>query len=456
MKLKRYLPVFLAAVMIACGTAFTEDVKKEFPYVAQIIGQNVNTRAGAGVNHYRCGRLSEPATVVVVDEQFGFAKIRPPKDSFSWVAIQYVDKKDETSGEINASNVRIWAGSPYVSAIHSSSSQVELNKGDKVTFTGKPEGDYYKILPPEGAYLWINAAYLKYLGPLSKFTPEGAQLNTQPAAAPVAAPAQTAPLTPVIDPANAPVVPVQTPAPNPEGVKSVIEAMESSVAEGQNIKLDKPLSDTAMAEGTAPAASEAPAVEPVKPAVRTKEAVAIEKYLELAKLVQAEKAKPLAVQNYDAMKTTLKEIVADPESGRAIKFSEVLLEIIERYETAQLADKSLRDQDSSLVKLRTDIKTELKKTLEEINATSGFVMIGTLARSYVYTSANGTLRYALKNDADQIIAYAVPVDAALYTKAEALIGKKVGLNGKVVPDENTAKVVVNFLDIKEIWDTNSR
>ena len=470
MKIKRYLPVCLAAVLIACGAGFAaETQQKEFPYVAQVIGENVNTRAGAGVNHYRCGRLSEPATVVVVAEQFGFAKIRPPKDSFSWIAIQYVDKTDETGGIVNGDSVRVWAGSPYVSAVHSSSSQLELNKGDKVTFAGKPEGDYYKILPPEGAFLWINAAYLKYLGPLSKFVPDGSkEIPVEPivapkdAAAPAAPAVPAAPGTPAAPAATAPAVPAAPAAPAATD-KPGIEALGTKVAEGQDIRLDKPLSDLTLAPaGQAPVAAPAedtPAVQPadpVKSAARAKESAAVSKYLELTVKLKEEKAKPLGVQNYDSIEASLNEIIADPESGRAIKFAEVLKDAVERYKTAQLADKSIREQDSELVNKRSEIQKQLKKQLEGLNATTGFVMIGTLTKSFVYTAENGNLKYALKNDDDQIIAYAVPVDAALNEKAEALIGKKVGLNGEVVPDVSTAKVVVNFLDIKEIWDADKK
>ncbi len=436
--IRKYMPVCLVALAIACGVGFAEEAKKQFPYVAQVIGENVNTRAGAGVNHYRCGRLSEPATVVVTDEQFGFARIRPPKDSFSWIAMQYVDKTDETTGVVKGDSVRVWAGSPYVSAIHSSSSQLELNKGAKVTFAGKPEGDYYKIAPPEGAYLWINAAYLKYLGPLSKFVPDGSK---------------EIPVEPIV-------VPKETPAAPKAGDKTAIEALGTKVAEGQDIRLDRPLSDLTAAPAVPAVEAEKPVVEtpavPAAPVTRSKEAAAIDKYLELTVKLKNEKEKPLAVQNYDAIETSLNEIIADPESGRAIKFAEVLLDAVERYKTAQLADKSIREQDSELVKIRGEIRKKLKQELEGLNATTGFVMIGTLARSYVYTSEIGNLRYALKNDDDQIIAYAVPVDAALNEKAEALIGKKVGLNGEVAPDGGTSKVVVNFLDIKEIWDADKK
>lgn len=433
MILKKYIPICIAILALTGGIVFAEN---KYPYVAQVVGSNVNTRAGAGVNHYRCGRLSEPETVVVIGEQFGFAKINPPKGSFSWIAKQYVDKKDDATGEVKGDAVRVWVGSPYVSAIHSSSSQVELNKGDIVTFNGKDEGNYYQILPPKGAALWINASYIKYMGPLSKFVPS-------------------------ID-KDLPVEPKEVSTTEP--VINVVVATDTAtdtVADGVNIDLDKPLSkdidqpnpedgiDAAIKEVEEPQKT-------VTPQERTKEIEAMDAYLDAASKIKTEKEKPLAVQDYTTINSDLEAIIADLENGRAVKFAEALLDITERYQAAQLADKAIREQDSELIKIRSEIHKNLKKDIEEINATTGHVMIGMLAKSYVYTTENGNLRYTVKDDNDSIIAYAIPTDSATRKKAESLIGKKVGLNGEVEPDENTSKVVVYFTDVKEIWEPEEK
>ncbi|MFI4912638.1 MAG: SH3 domain-containing protein [Sedimentisphaeraceae bacterium JB056] len=425
MRLNKYIPVLITALFIVCTTGFAEN---KYPYVAQVIGENVNTRAGAGVNHYRCGRLSEPTNVIVKGEQFGFSEIKPPKGSFSWIAQKYVAKKDDATGEVTGNKVNVWVGSPYVSAIHSSSRQTTLDKGAVVKFAGKPEGDYYKILPPDDASLWINSSYLKYVGPLSKFMPKNDnEIPAEPKVAPKDA----------VDNAE------ETP-----------EEPADAVADGEDIDLDKPLSEDIEQPAEEEAKPEEQPVQPKEPEVKvnTKEMEAIDAYLVLTEKVKEEKQKPLAVQDYTEIKTSLEAIIAEPENGRAVKFAQSLIDVVERYQAAQLADEAIRQQDSELVKLRSEIRKNLKKEMEEINATTGYVMIGTLAKSYVYTTESGDFRYAVKDDKDSIVAYAIPTSSDIKNKAEKLIGKKIGLNGEVEPDVNTSKVIVYFTDIKEIWE----
>ena len=413
MKLRKYVGLLLMATFVAGGTVFAEA---QYPYVAQVIGDNVNIRAGAGVNHYRCGRISEPETVIVEGEQFGFSKIRPPKGSFSWIAKQYVDKKDDSSGEVIGDRVRVWAGSPYVAAIHSSSSQVELNRGEKVVFAGKDEGDYYKISPPEGAYLWINSGYLKKLGPLSKFVPSKDK--------------------------DVPVEPLVAPVEKKIGDRTVIE--------GADIALDKPASEEIeQPEAETEQVDDEPVV--VERQRTTKEMEAIDKYLEIAAEVQVEREKPLAVQDYTAIIEGLEAIIADKANGRAVNFAEALMDVVGRYQAAHLADKAITEQDAELVKIRSDIRKRLKQQVETIGITTGYKIIGTLSRSYVYTTESGEFRYAVRDEKDSITAYAIPADRVLRGQAERLVGKQVGLNGEIKPDPNTSRVLIIFDEIKEIW-----
>src|SRR4030042_477474 len=48
--------------------------------------------------------------------------------------------------------------------MHSTTVQMELNKGDKVELMGEEMDDYYKIAPPTGAYLWVLTQYTKPIG----------------------------------------------------------------------------------------------------------------------------------------------------------------------------------------------------------------------------------------------------------------------------------------------------
>jgi hypothetical protein len=138
-----------------------------FPYSAEVVGNAVFTRAGAGINSYRCGQLNSPDKVVVVEEDpSGWAKVVPPAGSFSWICKQNVTITPAApdTASVTIQPTRIWAGSMYYDPMYSNELQIKLNIGDKVKLLGEEVGDYYKIVPPAGAYLWVSTQYIKKVG----------------------------------------------------------------------------------------------------------------------------------------------------------------------------------------------------------------------------------------------------------------------------------------------------
>jgi len=136
-----------------------------FPYVGEITGAELNIRSGAGTNFYSCGKISSPARVVVVGQKFSWSQILPPQGSFSWIFKQYVqtDVNNSGVGIVNADNTRVYAGADDRDAMVSDSIQTALSKGQKVRLIGAAVGDYYKIVPPEGASLWTSSQYIKFI-----------------------------------------------------------------------------------------------------------------------------------------------------------------------------------------------------------------------------------------------------------------------------------------------------
>ncbi len=140
-----------------------------FPYAAQITDDDVPIRSGSGTNYYICGKLKKGNKVKVVGSQFSWSRIVPPPGSFSWISMRNVsiDPDNSTIGIVTAENIRVYAGSQYKEPIHSEHLQLKLNRGDEVKFVGKQKGDYYKIAPPEGAYLWVSTKYTKPIAALA-------------------------------------------------------------------------------------------------------------------------------------------------------------------------------------------------------------------------------------------------------------------------------------------------
>jgi uncharacterized protein YgiM (DUF1202 family) len=133
------------------------------PYVAEAVGNDVFIRSGAGTNFYQCGKLYAGDRVQVISTQAGWSCIVPPPGCFSWVSMQYVsiNLDNPTMGMITGDNVGVYAGSDFVLPMHSTSKQVVLNRGQAVKLLGEEKDDYYKIAPPQGAYLWVSTQFLQ-------------------------------------------------------------------------------------------------------------------------------------------------------------------------------------------------------------------------------------------------------------------------------------------------------
>lgn len=146
-----------------------------FPYVAQITDDNVNIRSGPGTNYYSCSKLNKADAVRVVGSQFSWSCIVPPVGNFSWISKQYVtiDPNDPNKGVVDGDAVRVYAGAEDLKPIRSTTLQLKLNRGDKVVLLGREEGDYYKISPPAGAYLWVSTQYIRPIESIVKVRPSG-------------------------------------------------------------------------------------------------------------------------------------------------------------------------------------------------------------------------------------------------------------------------------------------
>jgi uncharacterized protein YgiM (DUF1202 family) len=133
------------------------------PYVAEAVGNDVFIRSGAGTNYYQCGKLYAGDRVQVISTYQGWSCIVPPPGCFSWVSMQYVsiNLENPTMGIITGDNVGVYAGSDFVLPMHSTSKQVVLNRGQTVKLLGEEKDDYYKIAPPQGAYLWVSSQFLQ-------------------------------------------------------------------------------------------------------------------------------------------------------------------------------------------------------------------------------------------------------------------------------------------------------
>jgi uncharacterized protein YgiM (DUF1202 family) len=144
-----------------------------FPCLVEITGDDVNVRSGPGTNYYACGRLYLGDKVKAISSQLGWSRVAPPPGCFSWISMQCVSISLENPavGMVTGNGVRVYAGSEYVEPMHSTSEQVRLNRGDKVKLLGEEKDDYYKIAPPDGAYVWVSSQYTRVVAPVEQTPP---------------------------------------------------------------------------------------------------------------------------------------------------------------------------------------------------------------------------------------------------------------------------------------------
>ncbi len=82
--------VGIAQLGPASTIAKDDTAAPSYPYFAIVTGENVNIRSGPGTNYYSCGKINKSDKVKIVSRQFMWARIVPPKGSFSWISKQYV------------------------------------------------------------------------------------------------------------------------------------------------------------------------------------------------------------------------------------------------------------------------------------------------------------------------------------------------------------------------------
>ncbi len=358
------------------------------PFMAEITSDDVYVRSGPGTNYYYCSKLKKTDKVKVVGSKFSWWQIVPPAGSYSWISKQYVqvDPQNSASGTVIGDAVRVYAGSDDVQPMHSTTWLVKLNKDEKVTLLGEEKEDYYKITPPEGAYLWVSNQYARPLGSLvSPAQPMPGVPSTAPAAFPAAATA-TSP--------NGPYVPAAVP-----------------------LSLDDQKTDEVKL---------------------------------LRERVDAERAKPVDQQNFAELKKAIGEIANNKQNPKSARNAQNLLKTIERYELAQEIAKADKLQDEQFGQTRQRIENAHAEQLAKFEDLSIFAVIGQLRESSVFAEGPGIRYYRVVDNEGKTVCYAKPTGEAANMDFSKFIDKKVGLVGTIEPNPEMGGALVQFTNIIEL------
>ena len=177
---------------------------------------------------------------------------------------------------------------------------------------------------------------------------------------------------------------------------------------------------------------------------------ALKKYKALEALIEAERAKPIAQQDYENIKKTLAEIVGSKKAGKAARYSEFALKLVERYELAFKVEKAVRLQDAELQRILLGIDKARTTRLAEVEDLGRFAVIGQLKTSNVYGSEPGLKHYRIIDDSGKTVCYALPTGSVSKVDLSKLVGRKVGLVGTIEPHPQTAGALVRFTETVEL------
>lgn len=387
----------------AAGTTKTAIASgsNTYPYLAKPVSNNVNIRSGGGTAYYACGKLSLNEAVTVVAEEFGWAKIVPPKGSFSWIAEKYIriDKSNPKVGIVTGNNVRVWVGSPEYDALTSSTTQTKLSssKFDIVELLGTEENDYLKIAPPAGAYLYVFASNLKYVGPVGA-------IGTPARKAPIVKPKKTY-----------------------NTVKTPVKATENKVPE------KKVETSTTKPE---PKVTSTPETQKLISTCR-----------EIADKAEAETEKPYSEQDYTKLKEAVNAIVNDPKAAQAKVYAQYLMQLIDRYELVSIIDKELKSHTETLITGKEKIEGRRDSRIDSVVDTGKYVVTGVIKPSNIFTGAQK--RYVIRDDNGRITCYAIPGSYLSDAILQKFYNKRVALEGTIETKSYGTVSLIKFSSIVE-------
>ena len=182
------------------------------------------------------------------------------------------------------------------------------------------------------------------------------------------------------------------------------------------------------------------------PTVLSTEDEKLQAYYALKKQIEAERAKPLAQQNYANIKKALVEIANNKEAGKAARYSEFVVKQIEGFELALAVAKEVQLQNEQLQKIKERIDKARAARLAEVEDLGRFAVVGQLQTFTIY----GPGHYRIVDESGKTLCYALPDDEASRMDLSKLIDRKVGLVGTIEPHPQTAGALVRFARIAEL------
>jgi SH3-like domain-containing protein len=367
-------------------------------FVATVTDNRVNVRSGAGTAYYEIGQLGKGDLVYVVGSSKDWYKILPPNGMFCMIAKEFVeaDAGGISGGTVKGDYINVRAGSA-VSKRDPSAVVAVVRKGTHVRILGSTD-TYYEIAPPDQAYVYVSAQYIKPAGGVDYKVPD----LKLPAG--ISGPAVATVDAPTTKPAVAAVGPV--------------EVDGSSAADAGH---DKPIETPGMAATPTPAPSAA-----IAPAV-TFSAAATARYNDAHARHVEEAKKPLADRDTAGLMREFQDILTLDNLSPTVKIgSQADIKSLEQEATLQ---RLMKEQAAAaeVTRKQSDALREQyeasQKILASVKQIEPYVDEGVLKSSNVVAG-----KYALVNpDTGRTVAYVDPAASAI--DVSIFLNKYIGVHG---------------------------
>ncbi|HTW94212.1 MAG TPA: hypothetical protein VMD30_05440 [Tepidisphaeraceae bacterium] len=376
-----------------------------FEFAGQVNSDDVSVRSGPGEAYYATMKLNTGAKVTVVGIKFDWLKILPPDGSFCYVSKLYVERfGDGTVGRVTKPDIRIRAGSTLNPMKTTVLTTLDLDQ--QVHIIGE-EDEYYKITPPQGAYLYVNK---QFIDPIGAITSNAAAGNSSSDGTPQ--PAQQ-----IAD---------QTPAsPQLAGGSATTQPEQQITDAGATTQ------PVAAGNATTQPADEAAALQ--------------NQFDALESDFNAATALPLEQQPDAALKTRYQAIRAEPglsdELKSTVDFRLAVLNVRIEAQRRLASVKQMEADDAKKAMVLTAEQQELQQRLasEKMDV---YAAVGQLQPSSLQ-SGTGTLYRLIDPASGHTVVYLRSGDP----KTANFIGQFVGVRGELVTDSQLDLKVIPFTDI---------
>ncbi|MBI5367360.1 MAG: hypothetical protein HZA54_10010, partial [Planctomycetes bacterium] len=141
------------------GRAASAQDKPAFPAEIEVTASSLNVRAGIGQAYVILHTAKQGETLVALDEQLGWFRVKPPAGVHVFLAREFLDMQGADRGVVKGDRVN---ARPTADTVHPPVCQ--FAKGTAVRVLGVEKG-WYKVPAPANASAWVKKDFVKVKGP---------------------------------------------------------------------------------------------------------------------------------------------------------------------------------------------------------------------------------------------------------------------------------------------------